>query len=170
MHVREFFSRRIFPAHFVGFLFSYFCRFLLFSLLFRENEGVHCLCYSSGVYFTVFWPFSQRNRQIVEEVWTMSEQLVKSIKTLEDKPRKLQGVDGRFFTNCEKCYRKSCKYMRNNSTRLPGKKNFNLTIPKFWAQRWGDILPTNVGKPWREKRRCKLHAGMAPEEFVNYIP
>ena len=27
----------------------------------------------------------------------MSEQLVKSIKRLEDKLRKLQGVDGRFF-------------------------------------------------------------------------
>ena len=30
----------------------------------------------------------------------MSEQLLKSINTLEDKPRKLQGEDGRFFTNC----------------------------------------------------------------------
>ena len=42
VHLREFFSRHIFPAHFVGFLFSYFCRFLLFSPLFRENECVHC--------------------------------------------------------------------------------------------------------------------------------
>ena len=64
----SFFSRHIFPAQFVGFLFSYFCLFLLFSLLFRENEGVHCLCDSSGVYFTVFWPFSQRKCQIVEDV------------------------------------------------------------------------------------------------------
>ena len=48
---RVFFSRNIFSAHFVGLLFSYFCRFLLFSLLFRENEGVHCLCYCSGIYF-----------------------------------------------------------------------------------------------------------------------
>ena len=38
------FSRHIFPAHFVGFLFSFFGRFLLFSLLFHENESVHCLC------------------------------------------------------------------------------------------------------------------------------
>ena len=43
MHVRKFFSRHIFPAHFVGFLFSFFGRFLLFSLLLHENEGLHCL-------------------------------------------------------------------------------------------------------------------------------
>ena len=42
----NFFSRHIFPAHFVGFLFSifFFGRFLLFSLLLHENEGLHCLC------------------------------------------------------------------------------------------------------------------------------
>ena len=37
------FSRHIFRAHFVGFPFSFLWRFLLFSLLFHENEGVHCL-------------------------------------------------------------------------------------------------------------------------------
>ena len=31
------FSRHTFPAHFVGFLFWYFYRFLLFSLLLHEN-------------------------------------------------------------------------------------------------------------------------------------
>ena len=39
VHVRE-----VFPAHFVGFLFWYFYRFLLFSLLVHENEGLHYLC------------------------------------------------------------------------------------------------------------------------------
>ena len=29
---------------------------------------------------------------------------------------------GSFYKLCEKCYRKSCKYMRNNSTTLKGKK------------------------------------------------
>ena len=38
------FSRHTFPAHFVGFLFWYFHRFLLFSLLLHENEDLHCLC------------------------------------------------------------------------------------------------------------------------------
>ena len=33
------FSRHSFPARFVGFLFSYFCRFLLFSLFLHENVG-----------------------------------------------------------------------------------------------------------------------------------
>ena len=28
--------------------------------------------------FMVFWPFSKKNCQIVEEVWTMTEQVVKS--------------------------------------------------------------------------------------------
>ena len=28
--------------------------------------------------FMVFWPFSPKNCQIVEEVWTMTEQVVKS--------------------------------------------------------------------------------------------
>ena len=44
VHVREVFPRHTSPAHFVGFLFWYFYRFLLFSLLFHENEGLHCLC------------------------------------------------------------------------------------------------------------------------------
>ena len=37
MHVRQFFPAFFFPAH-VGFLFSFFWRFLLFSFLFHENE------------------------------------------------------------------------------------------------------------------------------------
>ena len=35
--------------------------------------------------------------------------------------------------------------MRNNSTRLKGKENFNLTISMFWVQHQ---------QKWREKRRC----------------
>ena len=42
------------------------------------------------------------------------------VKTLQDKPRSRWPVF--FYKLCEKCYRKSCKYMRNNSTRLKGKK------------------------------------------------
>ena len=59
---------------------------------------------------------------------------------------------GCFFYNLrEKCYRKSCKYMRNNSTR---QKDFNFTILKFRVQRYGDMWPKKVGKPFREKRRA----------------
>ena len=71
------------------------------------------------------------------------------VKTLQDTPR--SRWPGFFNKLCEKCYRKSCKYMHNNSTRLQG---------KFRAQRYGDMWPTKVGKPWREKRRCTLHAGI----------
>ena len=64
------FSRHTFLAHFESFLFWYFQRFLLFSLLLHENEGLHCLCYSTGIY-NVLWSSDhsvQKNCQIVEEV------------------------------------------------------------------------------------------------------
>ena len=102
--------------------------------------------------FTVFWPFSQRSRRIVEDVWTMSEQVVKS-KDVRRQIKETPWSRWPFFT------------------RLKGKKkNFNLTIwSKFRAKRWGDMWPTKVGKPSRAKRRCTLHEGMASEEFANFI-
>ena len=71
-----------------------------------------------------------------------------------------------FYKLCKKCYRKSCKYMRNNSTRLKGKKKLQLNNIKVSSTTV--MWPTKVGKPWREKRRCTLHAGMASEEFANF--
>ena len=44
-----------------------------------------------------------------------------------------------FFSMCEKCYRKSCKYMRNKSTRHKGKKNVKFPISEFRAKRYEDI-------------------------------
>ena len=71
------------------------------------------------------------------------------VKTLEDKPRSGWPF---FHKLCEKYYRKSCKYMRNNSTKQKGKKNSTSHYrSKFRAQRYGDKLPKKVGKPWREK-------------------
>ena len=70
------------------------------------------------------------------------------------------------FYMCEKCYRKSCKYMRNNSTRQKGKK-INFTIWKFRVQQYEDIWPTMVGKPWREK--SGVHADMVSNGFANFI-
>ena len=53
---------------------------------------------------------------------------------------------------CEKYCRKSCKYMRNNSTKQKGKKiSTSHYRSKFRAQRYRDKLPKKVGKPWREK-------------------
>ena len=71
------------------------------------------------------------------------------VKTLEDKPRSGWPF---FHKLCEKYYRKSCKYMRNNSTKQKGKKiSTSHYRSKFRAQRYGDKLPKKVGKPWREK-------------------
>ena len=72
-----------------------------------------------------------------------------------------------FFLMCEECYRKSCKYMRNKSTRQKGKKKFNFTTSKFRAQRYEDIWPAKVGKPWREKGGT--HADMVSGGFENFI-
>ena len=38
---------------------------------------------------------------------------------------------GFFYKLCEKCYRKSSKYTRNNLTRLQGKKMINVIINKY---------------------------------------
>ena len=91
------------------------------------------------------------------------------VKTLEDKQRKLQGVDGRCFTNCVRnVIEKAVSICVVIQQDWKVKKSFNLTISKFRAQRMGDMWPTKVGKPWREKRRCTLYAGMASEEFANF--
>ena len=120
--------------------------------------------------FMVFWPFSPKKCHIVEEVWTMTEQVVKS-KYKEDKPR-----SGWLFFHkmCEKYYRKSCKYMRNNSTKQKG-KNISTSHyrSKFRAQRYGDKLPKTVESLKEKKavhtsckrgvrRICQLHTKGGP--------
>ena len=78
----------------------------------------------------------------------MTEQVVKS-KDLRRQTREWKAF---FHKLCEKYYRKSCKYMRNNSTKQKGKKiSTSHYRSKFRAQRYGDKLPKKVGKPWREK-------------------
>ena len=47
------------------------------------------------------------------------------VKTLQDKPRSRWPVF--FYKLSEKCYRKSCKYMRITSTRLQGKKKTSIS-------------------------------------------
>ena len=116
--------------------------------------------------FTVFGAFSQRNCQIVEDVWTMSEQVVKSKDVRRQTKETPRSRWPSFYKLCKKCYRKSCKYMRNNSTTLKGEKKLQLNNIKVSSTTV--MWPTKVGKPWREKRRCTLHAGMASEEFANF--
>ena len=150
-------TRVFFPQYFS----CPFCRFsvfvflpfsFIFSTLSRKWRRTLFVLLLRHLFFTVFWAFSQRNCQTVEDVWTMSEQVVKTIKTLEDKPRKLQGVNGCCFTMCKKCYRKSCKYMRNNSTRLKGKKKLELNNIKVSSTTVGRYV-TNKG--WKALKRKK---------------
>ena len=77
----------------------------------------------------------------------ISKQVVKS----KGFRRQTKGCMAVFFENCEKCYRKSWKYMRNTLTRPKSKKKFNFTISKFRAQRYEDIWPAKAEKPWRGK-------------------
>ena len=45
------------------------------------------------------------------------------------------------------------------------KKKFNFTVSKFRAQRYEDIWPTKVGKPWIEKGDA--HADMVQKDLEN---
>ena len=69
--------------------------------------------------FMVFWPFSQKK---IVKLLKKSERWPNKwskVKTLEDKPRSGWPF---FHKLCEKYHRKSCTYMRNNSTKQKGKK------------------------------------------------
>ena len=73
--------------------------------------------------------------------------MVKSKNLMQKTIQGVDHVDSRFFffINCVRnVIEKSCKYMRNNSTR---QKDFNFTKLKFRAQRYGDMWPKEVGKP-----------------------
>ena len=90
-------------------------------------------------------------------------------KTLEDKPRSGWPFFHKMF---EKYCRKSCKYMRDISTKQKVKKISTSHYRwKFWAQRYGDKLPKKKNcKALKRKRWCTLHASMVSEGFANFIP
>ena len=99
--------------------------------------------------FMVFWPFTPPKLPNCWRSLNDDRTSDQKVKTLEDKPRSGWPF---FHKMCEKYYRKSCKYMRNNSTKQKGKKiSTSHYRSKFRAQRYGDKLPKKVGKPWREK-------------------
>ena len=54
---------------------------------------------------------------------------------LEDKPGNSKEEVAIFLLTEREMLSKKLEYMGNNSTRLKGKKNFNLTISKFRVQR-----------------------------------
>ena len=101
----------------------------------------------------VFWPFSPKK---IAKLLKKSERWPNKwskVKTLEDKPRSGWPF---FHKLCEKYYRKSCKYMRNNSTKQKGKIISTAHYrSKFRVQQYGDKLPKKAGKPWREKETKK---------------
>ena len=146
---------RFFPPHFSfhfgGFLFWYFYRFLLFSLFLHENEGLHCSVLELRHLFLWSSGQSVKKKEIAKLLKTSERRPNKwsKSKTLEDKPRSRWPFFHKMF---EKYCRKSCKYMRDISTKQKVKKISTSHYRwKFWAQRYGDKLPKKVGKPWREK-------------------
>ena len=61
--------------------------------------------------------------------------------------------------------------MRNNSTRLQGKKKSSTSQYQSFEHNGIEICDQQRLESLKEnKRRCTLHAGMASEEFANFIP
>ena len=95
--------------------------------------------------FRVFWPFSPKNIAKLlkkSERGTLIEQVVES-KDLRRQPRSGWPF---FHKLCDKYYRKSCKYMCNNSKKQKGKKiSTSHYRSEFRSQRYGYKLPKKVG-------------------------
>ena len=60
--------------------------------------------------------------------------------------------------------------MRNNSTRLKGKRKLQLHNIKVSSTTVWRYVTNKGWKALREKGRCTLHAGMASKGFANFIP
>ena len=72
------------------------------------------------------------------------------VKTLQDKPRSRWPVF--FYKLCEKCYRKSCKYMRNDSTRLQGKKKTSTSQYQSFEHNGMEICDQQRWKALKRKK------------------
>ena len=113
------FSRHIFPA-----LFSIFVS-LAFSFVFSTLSRKWRRALSVLELRHLFLRYSVHLVKEIVKLLNKSERWENKwskVKTLQDKSR--SRWPGVFFHKlCEKCYRKSCKYIRNtDSTRLQGKK------------------------------------------------
>ena len=73
-----------------------------------------------------------------------------------------------FFSACEKCYRKSCKYMRNKSTQHKGKKTSNSQYQSF-EHNGIKIYDQQRLESLALKRKGGAHADMMSEGFGNFI-
>ena len=100
--------------------------------------------------FMAFWLFSQNK---IVKLLKKSERWPNKwskVKTLED--TKSRSGWPFFHKLCEKYYRKSCKYMRNDSTTRKGKKiQLHIIDQSFEHNGMGISYPQKVGRPWREK-------------------
>ena len=61
---------------------------------------------------------------------------------------------------CEKCYRKSCKYMRNKSARQRGKKKIHLHNIKVWSTTVWRYMTSKGWKALKRKRRRTCRHGV----------
>ena len=172
VHVREFFPA-IFFLPFCRFSIFVFWRFLFFSLLFHENEGVHCLCQSSDIYFLGTLSVQSKKFQIVDEVSTMREQVVKS-KDLT-RQTKEQMACFFFFTNCVKnviekavsicvILQQDCKVKRKlqlHNIKVPSTTVWRYVTNKGWkALKRQKEVDTSCRHGIR--RVCKLYARGRP--------
>ena len=145
---------RFFPPYFS----RPFCRFsflvfLSFSFIFSTpSRKWRPTLFVLELRHLFWWSSGHSVEKKIDKLLKKSERWPKKwskVKTLEDKLRSGWPF---FHKLCEKYYRKSCKYMRSNSTK---QKSTEISTShyrtNFRAQRYGDNLPTKVGKPWREK-------------------
>ena len=96
----------------------------------------------------------------------MTEQVVKS----EELRRQTKEWMAVFSQNVWEIFRKSCKYMRNNSTKQKGKKIQLHVIDQSFENNGMGISYHKKLKDVKRKRLCTLHASMVSEGFANFIP
>ena len=137
------FSILVFCIVFFSFLYS-FMKMKAYSVCARAQTSI----------FMVFWLFRQKKTvKLLNKTERWPNKWWK-VKTLEDKPRSGWPFFHKLF---EQYYRKSCKYMCNNSTKQKGKKiSTSYYRSKFRAQRYLDYRrrdniqrssPQNTGRP-----------------------
>ena len=161
------FSRHNFPAHFVGFLFWYFYRFLLFSLLLVKMKAYTVCARAQASIFMVFWPFSQKK---IVKLLKKSERWPNKwskVKTLEDKPRSGWPFSHKLREKSviEKAVSIWVIIPQNRKV-----KKFQLHIDQSFEHSSMGISYQKKLESLKRKRRCTLHASMVSEGFANFLP
>ena len=79
---------------------------------------------------------------------------------VKDFRRQIKECMAVFFQMCEKCYRKSCKYMRNKSARQKGKKKLQLHNIKVSSTTVWRYMTRKGWKALKRKRRRTCRQGV----------